>query len=63
MTKPLRVKCPACGEEVIWTRSNSNRPFCSQRCKEDDFISWANEQQIISGNSDYDDILSEDLGN
>ncbi len=61
MAKPMRVKCPSCGTEGIWTEDNPYRPFCSQRCKDKDFIAWADEEQVIGGNSDYDDILSEDL--
>lgn len=61
MTKPKKVKCPACGTEVAWSKENPNRPFCSSRCKDKDFIAWANEEQVIAGSSDYDDILSEDI--
>lgn len=61
MNKPPRVKCPGCGAESSWSSANPLRPFCSQRCKDKDFIAWANEEQLIHGNSDYDDILSEDI--
>jgi hypothetical protein len=61
MHKPLRVKCPTCGTEIEWTTSNPNRPFCSERCKNKDFIAWANEEQVMGGSAEYDDVLSEDL--
>jgi hypothetical protein len=61
MSKPLRVKCPTCGTEIEWITSNTNRPFCSERCKNKDFIAWANEEQVMGGSAEYDDVLSEDL--
>ncbi len=57
----LRVKCPGCGAELAWRRDNPNRPFCSERCKAEDFVAWANEEQVIGGSPDYDDVLSNDL--
>lgn len=59
--KPLTVACPGCGADVQWREDNPWRPFCSQRCKDGDFISWANEEQVIPGNSQFDDLLSGDL--
>jgi len=59
--KPLTVPCPGCGARVVWSRENPNRPFCSERCRNQDFIAWANQSQVINGENDYDDLLSEDL--
>lgn len=59
--KPIAVKCPSCGAEVEWSEASPDRPFCSARCKNKDFIGWANEQQRISGDTNYDDLLSGDL--
>jgi endogenous inhibitor of DNA gyrase (YacG/DUF329 family) len=59
--KPIVVKCPGCGANVEWNESSADRPFCSARCKNKDFIGWANEQQRISGDNNYDDLLSGDL--
>lgn len=59
--EPLQVTCPGCGAKVIWHRDNPNRPFCSARCKAEDFIAWANEEQVIAGSPEYDDLLSDDL--
>ncbi len=61
MNEPLQVKCPGCGTKVLWRRDNPNRPFCSERCKASDFVAWANEEQVIAGSPDYDDVLSDDL--
>lgn len=59
--KPLTVKCPGCGTEVIWSEASASRPFCSERCRNQDFIGWANESHSIPGDSDFDDLLSDDL--
>jgi endogenous inhibitor of DNA gyrase (YacG/DUF329 family) len=62
-SKPLTVNCPTCGTGVIWSEQNAHRPFCSERCRNKDFIAWANEEQKISGDSNYDDVLTDDLPN
>jgi endogenous inhibitor of DNA gyrase (YacG/DUF329 family) len=59
--KALLVKCPECGTETAMSNDNPYRPFCSQQCKNKDFIGWANEEKVIGGNSIYDDLLSGDL--
>lgn len=59
--EPLRVQCPACKTAVIWNESSPHRPFCSTRCRNEDFIAWANEERRIPGDQDYDDILSGEL--
>ena len=53
------IRCPSCKTKIEWTVSNTERPFCSKRCKNSDFIEWANEERTILGNSSYDDIFSE----
>ena len=59
-TKPtLTVDCPNCQAPVAWTEQNAERPFCSKRCKDSDFIDWAEEEKRISGNSLYDDVFSD----
>lgn len=59
--KPLTVACPNCKTEKVWQSDNEFRPFCSDSCKNKDFIAWANEEQVIAGSPTYDDILSGDL--
>ena len=61
MNKPLQVKCPSCNTEVNWSEDSPERPFCSPHCKAADFIAWANEEQVIGGSAEYDDVLSEDI--
>jgi endogenous inhibitor of DNA gyrase (YacG/DUF329 family) len=45
------VDCPTCGKKVEWTESSKFRPFCSERCKQIDLGSWAEEQYKIAGGS------------
>lgn len=37
------VVCPGCGGDSIYAPANVFRPFCSQRCKNNDFGAWASE--------------------
>lgn len=59
--RQLKVKCPGCGIELVWDTTNPHRPFCSARCRNADFIGWANEEHRIGGDQDYDDVLSDEL--
>lgn len=61
MTNPLNIKCPHCGEAAALTPDNPSRPFCSARCRNADFIDWANEEHKIEGNPNFDDFMSGDL--
>ena len=56
--KPLIVKCPGCGVDVVWNEHSANRPFCSPRCRDTDFIGWAKEEKRIEG--DDEDLMSGD---
>ncbi len=47
MTSARIVNCPTCKKGVKWTPKNSNRPFCSERCKLIDLGSWAAEDHRI----------------
>lgn len=57
----MQYACPHCETELEWNPENPWRPFCSERCKNNDFIAWANEDNRLPGNSDFDDLLSGDL--
>ncbi|MCR8923677.1 DNA gyrase inhibitor YacG [Dasania sp. GY-MA-18] len=61
MTDTLVIECPSCKRKLQWDSNNPYRPFCSQSCKDKDFVAWANEENVIGGNSVYDDLLSGDL--
>lgn len=57
------IPCPNCGAKTLWSTKNPHRPFCSESCRNHDFVSWANEERVMKGNSLYDDLFSADLGN
>ena len=40
------MKCPICRKDVSW-EGNSNRPFCSERCRLIDLGNWANGQYSL----------------
>ncbi len=43
----LMMECPGCGRGIEWSTDNPHRPFCSARCKDADFIGWAEEKNVI----------------
>jgi len=42
------VRCPGCGGDSVYAPSNPHRPFCSARCKNNDFGAWASEAYRVS---------------
>lgn len=49
------VRCPTCGESVLWTPASPFRPFCSERCKNVDLGAWASERYAIGSEPDESD--------
>ncbi|MEO8836685.1 MAG: DNA gyrase inhibitor YacG [Caldimonas sp.] len=47
-TMPRIIVCPACGGASVYAESNPDRPFCSRRCKDNDFGAWASEDFRIA---------------
>lgn len=45
----LKVKCPTCQRQVLWSTTNPFRPFCCERCKLIDLGEWAAEEKAIPG--------------
>lgn len=45
----MKVKCPTCGNPVVWSPEQRWRPFCSERCKLIDLGDWAAERHVIPG--------------
>ncbi len=41
------VRCPACGGDSVYAPTNRWRPFCSERCKQQDLGAWASEQYAV----------------
>lgn len=53
------VACPQCGRTIVWSRENSFRPFCSERCKLIDLGAWASERYRIAAESNVEDADNE----
>jgi hypothetical protein len=45
----MRVKCPTCQRESVWSQDNPWRPFCTERCRLVDLGQWLNEGHAIPG--------------
>ena len=56
----LTVSCPRCATTVPWDTGSPWRPFCSRRCRDEDFCAWANEEHVIAEDPETSDLLSED---
>jgi endogenous inhibitor of DNA gyrase (YacG/DUF329 family) len=56
-----KMPCPTCKKLTAYSRENSWRPFCSERCKLIDLGEWASEGHKIAGKPAYDDMMSEDM--
>ncbi len=44
---PKTVRCPTCGKQAVWDKSNRWRPFCSERCRLIDLGEWFEERRRI----------------
>ena len=52
---PARViRCPGCGGPSLYSADNAFRPFCSARCKNNDFGAWASEGYAVPDVRDVD---------
>lgn len=61
--EPVKVKCPTCGKEVIYDKSNPFRPFCSQRCRMAELGAWVSNKRFIKGTSLDQDEDGGDINN
>jgi uncharacterized protein len=61
--RPRLVRCPGCGGESVYALSNPSRPFCSARCRNNDFGAWASEAYGVEArpNEDSDDTDAEPI--
>ncbi len=41
------IRCPGCGGPSVYAPRNEFRPFCSARCKNNDFGAWASERYAV----------------
>lgn len=62
-----KVRCPGCGVDCVYAVENPYRPFCSSRCKNNDFGSWASERFSVdaeagAGLTDLDSDIATGTG-
>lgn len=51
----LKVACPTCKKELVYSSANPFRPFCSERCKLIDLGAWANDEIKLKGKDALED--------
>ena len=53
MAPPIKtIRCPGCGGPSVYSPGNEYRPFCSARCKNNDFGAWASESYAVPARPD-----------
>jgi uncharacterized protein len=52
--KVRRVRCPACSKQALYSTENPSRPFCSPRCRNVDFGTWASEGYRLATDTPLD---------
>lgn len=43
-----QVRCPACGGPSLYSPQNPWRPFCCERCRQNDLGAWAAEDYRVA---------------
>lgn len=59
---PRVIRCPGCGGPSVYAPENTARPFCSPRCKNNDFGAWASEGYRVAAEPDPDDPVGDTDG-
>lgn len=54
----LKIKCPQCKTETVYSPENPFRPFCSDRCRLIDLGQWASESYKIPDTKTSSDALN-----
>ncbi len=55
----MKVKCPTCSKDVVWSTEAKDRPFCSERCKLIDLGAWADGSHAIPGKTVEEEMMSQ----
>ena len=55
MTGERVIRCPGCGGPSVYSADNTFRPFCSARCKNNDFGAWASGNYALPAVPDNPD--------
>lgn len=53
--QPRIVRCPTCRGDSPYASTNPYRPFCSARCRNNDFGAWATEDYRVEPQESPDD--------
>ncbi|NRA64380.1 MAG: DNA gyrase inhibitor YacG [Pseudobacteriovorax sp.] len=48
----MKILCPVCKSQTVFSSENEWRPFCSERCSLIDMGAWATDEYSIKG-SEY----------
>lgn len=48
------IRCPGCSGPSVYSTDNVFRPFCSARCKNNDFGAWASEGYAVPADPNPD---------
>jgi endogenous inhibitor of DNA gyrase (YacG/DUF329 family) len=56
------VRCPRCSGPSLYALDNPWRPFCSERCKTQDFGAWASESYKVTTPIDPHAAPEPDIG-
>jgi len=59
MSVERQVKCPACKGPALYSPANPWRPFCSERCRNNDLGAWASESYRVATQAPADDLPDE----
>jgi uncharacterized protein len=61
-TRQRVIRCPGCGGPSVYSPDKAFRPFCSARCKNNDFGAWASEGYAVPADpeSPEPDVQRED---
>ena len=51
------VSCPTCRGDSVYAASNPYRPFCCERCKQNDLGAWASEAFRVPTEAPPEDAL------
>lgn len=46
------IRCPGCDGPSVYAPANAYRPFCSARCKNNDFGAWASESYSVPADTE-----------
>ncbi|MCY4044517.1 MAG: DNA gyrase inhibitor YacG [Cellvibrionales bacterium] len=57
--KPSKIiwqTCPNCQTKIQYRKDNPFRPFCSERCKNSDFLGWTEEKHRIEDKLPFSEL-------